>query len=128
MNFGVTLPALKKIADKPVIKPLYTYLDKEKGGQIEWLGATFKNIETLGERSAAGLHDNNGAMLEDLPLHSLAEKNNLKKGDVIIKIGNSPVNSLSDLMQAYQSIKWMGVADCIIIRNQSEMKLPVSFK
>jgi Right handed beta helix region len=128
MNFGVTLPALKKIADKPVIKPLYTYLDKEKGGQIEWLGATFKNIETLGERSAAGLHDNKGAMLEDLPLHSLAEKNNLKKGDVIIKIGNSPVNSISDLMQVYQSMKWMGAADCIIIRNQSEMKLPVSFK
>lgn len=128
MNFGVTLPSLKKIAAKPIIKPLYTYLDKEKGAHAEWLGATFKNIETLGERSAAGLHDNNGAMLEDLPLHSLAEKNNLKKGDVIIKIGNSPVNSLSDLMQAYQSIKWMGIADCIIIRNQAEMKLPVSFK
>jgi hypothetical protein len=128
VNFGVTLPALKKIADKPVIKPLYTYLDKEKGGQIEWLGATLKNIETLGERSAAGLHDNKGAMLEDLPLHSLAEKNNLKKGDVIIKIGNSPVNSISDLMQLYQTMKWMGAADCIIIRDQSEMKLPVSFK
>lgn len=128
MDFGVILPSLKKIAAKPIIKPLYTYLDKGKGAHTEWLGATFKNIETLGERSAAGLHDNNGAMLEGLPLHSLAEKNNLKKGDVIIKIGNSPVNSISDLMQVYQSIKWMGVADCIIIRNQSEMKLPVSFK
>jgi len=128
MNFGVTLPALKKIAAQPIIKPLYTYLDKEKGAHAEWLGATFKNIETLAERSAAGLHDNNGAMLEDLPLHSLAEKNNLKKGDVIIKIANSPVNSISDLMQVYQSFKWMGVADCIIIRNQAEMKLPVSFK
>ena len=30
-NFGVTLPALKKIADKPVIKPLCTALNKEKG-------------------------------------------------------------------------------------------------
>jgi len=127
-NFGVTLPALKKIAVKPVIKPLYTYLNKEKGAQVEWLGARFKNIETLGERSAMGLHDNNGAMLEDLPLHSLAEKNDLKKGDVIIKIGNSPINSISDLMQVYQTIKWMGVADCIIVRNQSEMSLKVSFK
>ncbi|MDQ2863628.1 MAG: PDZ domain-containing protein, partial [Bacteroidota bacterium] len=105
MNFGVTLPALKKIAAAPVIRPLYTYLDKEKRAQTIWLGATFKNIETLGERSAAGLHDNNGAMLESLPLHSLAEKNNFKKGDVIIKIGNNFVNSINDLMQAYQSIK-----------------------
>ena len=128
MNFGVTLPALKKIAASPVIKPLYTYLDKEKGAHITWLGATFKNIETLGERSAAGLHDNNGAVLEDMPLHSLAEQNNLKKGDVIIKIDSKPVNSISDLMQVYQSIKWMGAAECIIVRNQSEMSLRVSFK
>ncbi len=128
MNFGVTLPALKKIAASPVIKPLYTYLNTEKGAHVTWLGAGFKNIQTLGERSAAGLHDNKGAMLVELPLHSLAAKNKLEKGDVIIKLGNSPVNSISDLMQVYQTIKWMGAADCIIVRNQSEMSLRVSFK
>ena len=128
MNFGVTNPVLKKIAAKPVIKPIYTYLDKQTGAQVEWLGATFKNIETLGERSAAGLHDNNGALLEGLLPNSLAEKNNLRKGDVIITMGNSAVNSISDLMQIYQTNKWMGGAECVIIRNQSEMKLRVSFK
>lgn len=127
-NFGVTLPALKKIAAKPVIKPLYATLNKEKGAQVEWLGARFKNIETLGERSASGLHDNNGAMLEDLPLHSLAEKNDLKKGDVIIKMNNQDINSISDLLQVYQNVKWMGSVECIIVRNQSEMKIKISFK
>lgn len=128
MNFGVTLPSLKKIAAKPIIKPLYTYLDKEKGAQVEWLGATFKNIETLGERSAAGLHDNNGALIEGLQPNSLAEKNNLRKGDVIIKLVDIAVNSISDLMQIYQTNKWMGSGECVIICNQSEMKLRVSFK
>ena len=127
-NFGVTLPALKKIAAKPVIKPVYAYLNKEKGAQVEWLGARFKNIETIGERSAAGLPDNNGALLVELPLHSNAEKNNLKKGDVILKIDKKPINSISELMQVFQSIKWKGVAECTIIRNQSELTLPVSFK
>ncbi len=128
MDFGVTLPALKILAASPVFKPLYTYLDKEKGAHITWLGATFKNIETLGERSAAGLHDNNGAVFEDMLTNSLAEQNNLKKGDVFIEIDSKPVNSISDLMQVYQSIKWMGTAECTIIRNQKEIKLSVPFK
>jgi len=127
MKFQLML-GLIKIAAKPVIKPLYTALNKEKREQVEWLGARFKNIETLGERSVAGLPDNNGAMLEDLPLHSLAEKNDLKKGDVIIKMDNQDINSISDLLQVYENIKWMGPVECIIVRNQSEMKLRVSFK
>ncbi|HEY5408153.1 MAG TPA: PDZ domain-containing protein [Ginsengibacter sp.] len=72
--------------------------------------------------------DNNGAMLEDLPLHSLAERNGFKKGDVIIKMDNQDINSISDLLQVYQNIKWMGSVECIIVRNQSEMKIKISFK
>ncbi|KAA9034382.1 PDZ domain-containing protein [Ginsengibacter hankyongi] len=128
MNFGVTSPSLKKIAGKPIIKPLYTHTGNHKGASIKWLGATFKNIETLGERSAAGLHDHNGALLEGLPLHSLAEKNNLKKGDIIIRMGDASIKSISDLTDTYQTVKWMGAANCTIIRNQSEMNITVSFK
>ncbi len=128
MNFGVTFPALKKIAAKPTLNPLYTDLAKESKLKVEWLGATFKNIETLGERSAAGLPDNKGAMLVELTPHSLAAKNNLQNGDVIINMGNTLINSISDLLQEYQNIKWMGVTDCVVIRNQAEIKLHISFK
>ncbi|MEO6188363.1 MAG: PDZ domain-containing protein, partial [Ginsengibacter sp.] len=128
MSFGVTEPALKKIAGKPKIKSLYAGLDNEKGWHVEWLGATFKNIETLGERSAAGLHDNNGAILKGLKPYSLAEKNKLLKGDVIIKMGGNAINSISDLVQTYQNMKWMGAAECIVVRNQAEIKLHISFK
>jgi hypothetical protein len=31
-------------------------------------------------------------------------------------------------LQKYQNIKWMGVTDCIVIRNQAEIKLNISFK
>jgi len=58
----------------------------------------------------------------NLQHYSLAEKNNLQKGDMIIKMDDHPVSSISDLMQIYQSIKWMGAADCIIIRNQQKSK------
>ena len=99
MNVGVTLPALKKIAEKPQIKPLLTKLNEIKGIEVDWLGGMFKNIETLGERSAAGLHDNKGALLVQVPATSLAANNKLQRGDVIIEMGDQEINSISDLLK-----------------------------
>ena len=127
-HVGVTLPALKKNAASPLVKPLFTDVSSGKVHTVEWLGAQFKNIETLGERSAAGLHDNNGAMLVELPIHTLATKSDLQKGDVIVMIDDKMINNISDLLQTYQTIKWMGNAPCTIIRNQVEKKITVSFK
>lgn len=127
-NVGVTSPALKRKAATPKIKPLFTDIASGKVSTIEWLGARFKNIETLGERSAAGMHDNNGAMLVEMPAHALAKKSDLQKGDVIIQLDNTAIKAISDLLQTYQSIKWMGTAECTIIRNQAEKKITVSFK
>ena len=127
MDFGVTLVSLKKLAAKPPIKPLLTKIGEAKGSQVDWLGAKFKNIETLGERSAAGLHDSKGALLIDLQRNSIADKNNLRNGDVIIRLGNDDVTSISDLLKVYQSIKWMGRTECTIVRNQAEQKINLSF-
>ena len=127
MDFGVTLIALKKIAEKPVIKPLLTKLNDIKGMEVDWLGAKFKNIETPGERSAVGLPSNNGALLTQLPSASIAAANKLQKTDVIIKLGDVDINSISDLLKVYQNIKWMGQSECTIIRNQATQKLIVFF-
>ncbi len=127
-NVGVTLPALKKIAATPLLKVLFTDMAAGKITTVEWLGAHFKNIETLGERSAAGLHDNKGAMLIEVPLQAAAAKSDLLKGDVIIKMGEAMINNISDLLQTYQNIKWMGRTECTIIRNQTEKKITIFFK
>ncbi|QEK53097.1 PDZ domain-containing protein [Pedobacter aquae] len=127
MVFGVTKPALKKIAESPVLSSM-PMLSEEKGMQINWLGANLKNVETLGERSAAGIHDNNGALLLNLTEASLADKSGLKPGDVIIKLGNNAIKSVNDLLKAYQSIKWTGHAKAIIVRNQGEQIIEILFK
>jgi S1-C subfamily serine protease len=85
-------------------------------------------VVTLGERSAAGLHDDNGALLVNLPAASIAKKNNLQKGDVIIKMDNQEIRSISDLLNIFQSIKWMGQSDVTIIRNQELQVLKINFK
>jgi Right handed beta helix region/PDZ domain len=128
MNFGVTSPALKELAEKPKINPLVTRLSEGKGTDVEFLGAKFKNIESLGERSAAGLHDDNGAVLIQLPAGSFAAKSGLQKGDVIVKLGDQAVNSISDLLKIYQDIKWMGKSEVTIVRNQGLQKLNLQFK
>ncbi len=127
MNFGVTGTLLKKEAAKPVIKNLFTRAGEQKGEQVRWLGAGFKNVETLGEQSAAGLHDKNGALLADLPAGSAAQKNSFHTGDVLIRINDKPVNSISELLEVYQGLKWMGQASCVVIRNQAPVILKIQF-
>ncbi len=128
MNFGVTSPVLRKIAAKPPVRSLLTSENKNDNHEVEWLGVTLKNIETLGERSAAGLPDNNGVLIITVTKTSAAFRNNLNKGDVIIKMGDESIINTSGLLQAYQRIKWMGSAECIIIRNQAEQKVRIVFK
>ena len=66
-------------------------------------------------------------MLIRLPSTSIAATNNLQKSDVIIKLGDADINSISDLLKVYQNIKWMGQSECAIIRNQATQKLTVLF-
>lgn len=124
---GVRLPALKKIAAKPAFQPLLTTVGKIKGKQVEWLGAKWKNIETMGERSAAGLHNDNGALLMTAGVSSIAAANRLQKGDVLIAMGEQAVNAIADMLRIYQQTKWMGHAVCTIVRNQQEIKINLLF-
>lgn len=126
-NVGVVLPALKRIAQRPVINPLLTKFREAKSEHAVWLGAKVKNIESLGEQSAAGLHDMNGVLFAEIPVSSMAAKNKLKQGDVIVKIGDQDINSITDLLSVFQAIKWIGGAECTIIRNQAEQKINISF-
>ena len=68
--------------------------------QADWLGAAVKNIETVGERSAAGLHDDKGVMVTKIPAQSLAAKNNLQKGDVIVQLDASVARANRDKAEA----------------------------
>lgn len=128
MNFGVTDPRLKKLAASPAIKPLSNSTNSKKTITADWLGASFKNIESLGERSAAGLPDNNGALLTQLTKGSIAEKNGLKKGDVVIRLDNNEVKSVADLLKIYSEVRWKGHVEIVVFRNQAEQKFQISLK
>ena len=128
MNFGVTDTRLKKLSKSPKIMPLVTAIEANTSLQGEWLGASVKNIENLGERSAAGIHNDNGALVTSIKSGSVAEKNLFKKGDVIINLDQNPVNSVADLLKLHNAIKWKGHAAVVIMRDQQEKKMEISLK
>lgn len=128
MDFGVTLPNLKKLAAEPPIRPVKALANQQQGATFVWLDATFKNIESLGERSAAGLHDNRGALLLSLPPQSLAAQNKLQKGDVVIAWGNERVNTILDLQKIVQKSQFLSTAELKIIRDQQEKILTIKLK
>ncbi len=88
------------LAAKPIIPEIITEFEESKSQIGNWQGASVKNIETLGEQSALGLKDTKGVYFMDVPINSLAEKNGFKKGDVLLKFGESQIQNLFELFIA----------------------------
>ncbi|SEW41280.1 PDZ domain-containing protein [Chitinophaga arvensicola] len=118
-QFGVVSPALKKLAAKAPLPVLKT-ITATGAGISNWLGAQVKNIETLGERSAAGLPDDKGAFLVTVPA---GFRYAVKAGDVILQLGDKNVSNVKELQQAtdFYGDKKVKV---VIFRNQQRMQLP----
>ncbi len=127
-NFGVTSPALKKLAAAAPVPALLVKEMETVGEKKEWLGATLKNIETLGERSAAGLPDQSGVLVLAVAPGSPMAMSGLQKGDVIRQFGNKNIATLTDLLQAHQQQRWMGRASAVIMRSQAEQKISLLLK
>ncbi|RAJ82082.1 parallel beta helix pectate lyase-like protein [Chitinophaga dinghuensis] len=98
-QFGVTAARLKKIAQQPVF-PELTIATTEQTISWDWKNGTFKNIETLGERSATGMPDNEGVLVVKAPQPAFG----LKDGDVILQVGNKKITQLNELKAVVDQI------------------------
>ena len=102
-HFGVQKPELRKIAKTPTIPTLvFPAGSKHAIKTTDWLGANLKNIETMGERSAAGLEETNGILITQILENSLAHRGGLEEGDVIVKCENNKVNNVNELLSTVQ--------------------------
>ena len=118
-QFGVVSPDLKSLAAKPVIPSLRIIQSPKWGRTTTWLGATVKDVETLGEQSAAGLPDRNGVMILRINTGSVAAKSGLTPGDVIRKIGDSEVLNVSQMLTLLKSFARLSETPAVIIHNQT---------
>lgn len=124
-QFGVVSPSLKELAKTPEIPKLFG-MEKDKEGRLfEFLGASVKKLQGLGERSATGMDGERGILIVKVPDGSLAQKRNLMEGDVILTLNKIPTNNMRQLMEAYQGENWKRKLSLKVFRNQKEMQLEV---
>ncbi|SKC97119.1 Right handed beta helix region [Chitinophaga ginsengisegetis] len=117
-QFGVVSANLKALAKKAPL-PVLKAATAASSNISNWLGAQVKNIETLGERSAAGLPDNKGAFLVAVPENF---RYPVKTGDVILQVGERNVNNVDDLLKAstfYANKK----VPLVVFRNQQRVNI-----
>lgn len=125
-GFGTRIPRLQAMA-APVPLPTELFSQKAGGGaSISWKGATVKNIESLGERSATGLPDELGAYLVKVPEGSEAYKAGFRTGDVVIQVAAKPVKDIRDFMSLYQENAWTASVKMLVFRNQQRLELSIS--
>src|SRR5690606_1233398 len=115
-------------AEKPIIEGIKFLKVMEEGATTEWIGATIKNIETLGEQSAVGSPDRDGVFLVQIESGSLAQKSGLLEGDVIRQLNGLPVLNTQDLLGKVQQVMWQGQTKVVILRNQQPKEILVFLK
>ena len=86
-NFGVQKAELKAIAKQPNIPELNaSFAQNESNNRRNWLGGTFKNVETLAEQSASGLHSMAGVIVLSVKDKSKLAISGITDGDVIVEV------------------------------------------
>ena len=117
-RYGVQHAELVKIARTPTISELIFHRPDTAGNAVfNWLGMRIKTIETLGERSAAGLDSAAGVLVQEVGEHG-DDPVGLQRGDVILAAEGVSVGTVQDLLVAYQQYKWQGRLKLLVVRNQ----------
>ncbi|TKG97328.1 PDZ domain-containing protein [Puteibacter caeruleilacunae] len=127
-QFGVVSEKLRKIAKQPEI-PVIASANGVAAGKIhQWYGAKVKNIETLGEQSAAGLSSISGvALLEVTKKSALADKG-FQTGDVVLKVNGTDVKNFAQLQMLVKKNKDLGALKITVMHNQKLKEIKCSLK
>ena len=121
-QFGVQKPALKAIARTPRLtaatQPASSTQPERDVQPATWLGAKIKNVIGIEEVSAAGLPDEGGVRIEELPDQSAAARSGLRENDVILSCAGRATRSLAEFTRAWAAASARGPVKLEIWREQ----------
>lgn len=121
-QFGVVSEKLRKMAKQPEIPSLNT--DQDAAQQtFEWDMCLVKNIETMEERSAAGLSSGYGLILVSVPGHSNLGRAGFQTGDVIVSFGGTPVTDFGHFKRILRENKDKNEVTFGVMHNQQKINM-----
>jgi hypothetical protein len=124
-QFGVKTPRLKAITRSPELpsgnaegQPATLVSGRDRRTAI-WRGATVRNVQGMGDISAAGLPEETGVVVLSVAPGTPAEKMGLHVGDVIVKFAGKQTKALEDVLRAGAD----DPGDVTVFRDQHEVVL-----
>lgn len=128
-SFGVLLPHLKAKSKQVAIPELnLSSYQQNKVQEAKWLKASIKNITSLEEKSAYGLHDIKGVIMLEIPSNSILKDSDLKVGDIILKMDHTEINNIADLLNLHQKNLWKEDVKLSIYRHQKNKEINIKLK
>lgn len=124
-QFGVVSARLKAIAHTPKMPTLVVRSGCDSSDVIVWSGATIKNLQTLGERSATGMDSERGVYIISVSALDSKLRDYLRPNDVIVKVGKSPVNNLKEMFDLLGKTDKTKDVELVIFRTQKENKVVI---
>lgn len=135
-GFGVVSPRLRKIAREPILPGSVEEVQivnrgwgqskvlspHKKSMKTRWLGAVVRNVQTEGDKSAAGLDSIRGVLVLQVKAGSEAAELGLREQDVIIGLGG-PVADVRELVGRLGSRGDRKRVALVVWRDQSELTL-----
>ncbi len=124
-NFGVLSFHLKQLAESPVMPVPLVAGHVTDTKTMLWKGVTFKNLDTLEERSATGMDTERGVYVVPVDALGSPVRDFIAPNDVVLGINRKSVNKLSDMKEALKRADTQKEVEFIIFRNQKEHKVVI---
>lgn len=122
-QFGVISPELIKLARQPVIPAIMAASGDGMEETYDWLMCKVKNVETIEERSAAGLSSTAGVIFLSIPGYSNPGRSGFQTGDVITSFEGTPVINFEQLQSIIDANKAAKELVFGVMHNQEEVEL-----
>ena len=121
-HFGVVSAHLKAIARTPRMSIPVSLIENKESRQVNWLGLSIKNLETLGERSATGMDAERGVYVVTADANGqLCDF--IQANDVILQINEHPIADLETMTTALKEIQREQKIKLVIFRGQKEQTI-----
>ncbi len=90
-----------------------------------WIGVTIQDLDEMTAK-ALGVKQNQGAMIGSVLPGDPADKAGMRSGDIVIKIGNSPIKNAAELTRVIGSYKPNSSVKIVAIRDGKEKTFTVT--